>query len=196
MVEEYSLKIEAETYDHLSLKLGHVKWMSEGSLTAWSCISGDANDELVSETASISRSWLKSQVESWADEVDHDAKRNGLRDTSNIIPLLVHSGIPLKEFEESSFMIKGESSHPNKPWGSEEQPQPHVALAIFSSLIYDTRKCAVVDSAEHVADCNSRREVRKSYVAASDTINSTFEALPVRRIAHRMDRVKKGTVAD
>ena len=121
--------------------------MSEDALTARRCISGDTNDELVSETASIARSWLKSQVESWAKEVDQATKRNGLRDThNNITPLLLHSGSPLKEFSESSFRIEGKSSQPNKPWSSEEQPQTHVTMAIFSSLIYELNKCVVVES--------------------------------------------------
>ena len=197
MVAEYSLKIEAETYGQLFPKLGHGKWMSEDALTAWICIAGDTHDELAIETASIARSWLKSQVESWAKEVDQAAKRNGLRDTgNNITPLLDHSGIHLKEFAESSFRIKGKPFQSNKPWTSEEQPQPHVALAVFASLIYEMNKCAVVESDEHASECNSRLEVFKSYVTASDTFNSTFEALPVHRIEYQMARVKNGTIPD
>ena len=110
--------------------------MSEDALTARRCISGDTNDELVSETASIARSWLKSQVESWAEEVAHATKRVGMRDTANnIAPLLIHSGIPLKEFAESSFTIQGEYTQPDNPCDSEEQPQSHMTLAMLASPI-------------------------------------------------------------
>ena len=137
--------------------------MSEDALTAWRCIAGDANDELMSDAASIARSWIKSPVESWAEEVDMAKKRGGVRDTNNnIAPLLTYSRMHIEDFADGSFRIKGASFQPSKPCGSEEQPQPRVTLAIFSSIICEMGECAAVDSDEHVAGRNRRLEVCKT----------------------------------
>ena len=167
--------------------------MSGEVKVAWSCLTPKNLIDTELYAASIAKTWLKSQVESWNKEVFNATKRGGQKDTNNAtIPLLVHSGSPLKEFHASFFRIKDMDFKLLEMWKKDEEPPAHMTLATFAAAIYEINKCAVTESNEAAVQCGKYLGVCKSYVDSGPTFRSTYEALPIQAVQYRMEKVEKG----
>ena len=190
---EYGLKIEAKSYDHLFQRMKTGAWLSPDAKLAWPCLTFSPIADAGNDAVTIARSWLKSQIESWDKEAHSSTKRSALKEADGaIIPLIAHSGSPLKEFDEASFRINDNDFTRDAKWPGEDAPPHRLTLASFPVAVFELNKCAVTDPNEIVKECDKITGVRKSYAEASGSFKSTYESLPKSAIEHRMAKLKKG----
>ena len=195
LVAEWSQKIDSKSYTHLFSLVSRQGAWSRDAETAWSVMTDDTLPQLQIETATVSRSWLSSNLHSRLKQVRKNTRHMGIKDDAgNLIIQLAHSGSPIKEFSETAYREKGVGLDLKKPWVKETPPMSHECLMALAFLIFDLNKCAVAMTELNVKECNSLTNVCKSICRHSDDHLNLLESLPMGAVENEFAKINQKEV--
>ena len=189
--------IEQNNYDPLFRKMTPCIQWCDVSNVAWSVIHTENLAAAERDCHAISRSWLNAQVRKWGKECDNESKRRNTKDENGVLlPALLPSKSPLKEFAEASFRAKSSNFNPCSPLKDNVEPGTHLVMAVLGVLIGEINECAAGMSDANTLKCFDQIQVCRTYSRVKDDWDSVLSALPIKLIELEADKTKKSTTED
>ena len=129
------------------------EWSGDARV-AWSVIKDIQIETVQRDTTAVAWEWLNCEFQTRSKNVINASRREGKKGASgDIITILTHSKIPLKELSETGYREKPSQLDLTKGWGGKENPEPRQMIMALAFLIYEMNKCAISMTTQNVKEC-------------------------------------------